>query len=336
MKIARNKRYGGPDKVEVVEVPIPAVRPDEIRVRVIYSTVNRTDVAFLRGTPVLIRLGYGILRPRYPALGSEYAGVIDAVGARVSGFALNDRVFGFDDAPRGFGGHAEYKVVRRSSAIAKIPETLPSWMAAASTEGAHYALAFIAKAKVREGDRVFVHGATGAIGSALVQFLVSRGAIVVASSTTEMVEHVRSQGVAWVVDWQQKPLRKHRGAYDFFFDAVGKSSFREARPLLRRGGKYASSELGKYGVNIWLSVLSPIIRLATARGVFFPVPSMTMEVLMTIRHRLETGSFRPLVDREYQLDDIVNAFRYVESGQKKGSVLVRVAQPENAAGPSAV
>lgn len=323
MKIASNKSYGWVEAISITEQPIPEVKDDEILVQVAYSSVTRTDLGFLRGKPWVARLFSGLLRPRYPSLGCEFSGIVDRVGKNVDTYKAGDQVFGFDDAR--FGGHAEYKVIGINKMIAFVPNDISLEAAAIATEGSHYALAFIDKVPLRSSDTVFVHGATGGIGSAMVQFLIARGVQVSASSTTESVDIVKSLGATEVIDWQTTPIESLTGKYDHFFDAVGKSSVGAVRHLIKPGGSYISSELGRGGQNIWLSILNPILSLATKRHVRFPIPSLNYKRLIDeIGLRLASKEFVPLFDREYSLTDIKQAYKYVETGQKKGNVRINI------------
>lgn len=323
MKIAENKKYGDPSVISIVDRPTPSIKSKEILVKVHFSSVTRTDIGFLYAKPAVTRLFTGLLRPRYPALGSEFAGIVEKVGDEVSAFSIGDRVFGFDDAK--FGGHAEYKVIKSSKMVAKIPDGISFKDAAAATEGAHYAQAFINKVPLTKDSVVFVHGATGGIGSAMVQLLAARGVTVTASSTTAELKTVKKLGVHTVIDWQKNQLHEHGEVYDHFFDAVGKSSFAAARKILKPGGAYISSELGKNGQNVWLSIINPLQRLFTKKNVFFPLPSTNKKLLDEITLRLSSGEFKPLIDRVYELEDIRQAYEYVETGQKVGNVVIKIA-----------
>jgi NADPH:quinone reductase-like Zn-dependent oxidoreductase len=172
VKAAVHIRYGPPEVVRVVDVPAPAVKDNEVLVKVNATTVNRTDCGFRGAEPFFIRALTGLVRPRVTILGNEFAGQIEEIGPAVTSFAVGDRVFGYDDTA--CGAHAQYLAFREDGSLALIPANLTYAQAALATEGSHYALANIRKAKIRAGQRVLVNGATGAIGSAAVQLLASR------------------------------------------------------------------------------------------------------------------------------------------------------------------
>ncbi len=315
-------QYGPPDVLRVIETPRPEPKDDEVLVRVRASSVNRTDCGFLRAKPFVVRFFAGLTKPRRNVLGCEFAGEVEAAGKNVTRFSVGDRVFGFDDG--GWGGHAEYKAVSESRMIATIPPGLDYEQAAVSTEGAHYALTYVRALHVGPGTRVLLHGATGAIGSAAVQLLKHAGAFVIATSDTPNVGLVQSLGADVVVDREQEDFTKLDERVDLVFDAVGKSSFGACKQLLGDGGIYASTDLGPRAQNPPLALLGPIFRMVGAKRVAFPLPKANTEIVEFLRDLLERGAFAPVIDRTYTLDDIVEAFRYVETGQKVGNVVIAV------------
>jgi NADPH:quinone reductase-like Zn-dependent oxidoreductase len=193
-----------------------------------------------------------------------------------------------------------------------------------STEGAHYALTYLRALHVADGTRVLVHGATGAIGTAAVQLAKHAGAHVVATSTTANLELVRALGPDAVVDWEREDFTALDERFDVVFDAVGKSSFWACRRLLREGGVYASTDLGPRAQNPMLALAGPALRILDAKRVAMPLPRASREVIEFLRARLERRELTPVIDRTYSLDEIVEAFRYVETGEKTGNVVILV------------
>ncbi|ROO87117.1 NADPH:quinone reductase-like Zn-dependent oxidoreductase [Actinocorallia herbida] len=305
-------RYGAPDVVRIVEVDEPVVGDGEVLVGVHATTVNRTDCAYRAARPFFMRALTGLRRPRRAVLGTEFAGVVEAVGEGVERFGVGDRVFGYNEGP--FGTHAEYVAVAQDGMIAKIPEGFSFEEVAAGTEGSHYALAFLYAAKVADGQQVLVYGATGSIGSAAVQLLKARGARVTAVCGTEHVELVRRLGADRVVDHLTDDFTSEGPVHDAVFDAVGKSTFGRCKGLLKPGGVYLSSELGRGGQNLLLALLS--------RRVRFPFPREGAETMREIQELIASGAFRPVIDRRYPFDEIVDAYRYVETGRKVGNVII--------------
>lgn len=320
MKAIVYKKYGPPEVAVLEEVSKPVPKQNEILIKVYVSTVNRTDSGFRSAEYVVSRFWSGLLRPKHQILGSEFAGIVEETGPEVTKFKKGDKVFGFND--KSFGGHAEYMAIAETAAVTTMPEGANFEQAAALTEGSHYALVDIRAAKVKKGQQVLVYGATGAIGSAAVQLLKHFGAIVTAVCNTKSVELVKSLGADTVIDYQTQDFTKTENRFEFIFDAVGKSSFGQCKPLLTQKGIYISTELGKNGENILLALTTPIFG---GRRLLFPIPSITESDVVFLKELFEKGEFKPVIDRSYELEQIVEAYRYVESGQKIGNVLLKVA-----------
>lgn len=318
MKAAYRSKYGAPEVLQISEVEKPVPDDNQILVRVFATTVNRTDCAILRGTPFLFRLIIGLLKPKTQITGTDFAGKIESVGKNVISFKEGERVWGFDDL--GLQSHAQYMVISETKALSLIPDNVSYEQAAASAEGAHYAYNFINKVIINPGDRVLVNGATGAIGSAAVQLLKYFGAYVTAVCATENVDLAKKLGADLVIDFYNEDFTKSGHKFDFIFDAVGKSSFAKCKPLLKKDGVYISSELGSFCQNIFLALITPLLG---GKKVIFPVPADSKRSQLILSKLLLQGSFRPLLDRHYSLDQIVEAYQYVETGKKLGNVIVR-------------
>lgn len=322
MKAAVHTRYGPPDVVRIREVDAPVPRDNEVLVRIHATTVNRTDCGFRAAKPFITRFFTGLRRPRVTIMGTEFAGVVEAVGVGVTAFATGERVFGYSEGR--FGCHAELVTIPEDGSIATIPSNLSFAQAAPGTEGAHYALSFIRRARIREGQTVLVNGATGAIGSAAVQLLKGMAVNVTAVCDTAHLDLVSGLGADRVIDYTREDFTQGEQQYDVVLDAVGKSTFGRCRRLLKPGGLYSSSELGRFCQN-------PLLALGTAllpgRTVIFPFPTDNQAVVEHLKDLIESGTFKPVIDRHYPLDQIVEAYRYVETGQKTGNVVIEVAPP---------
>jgi NADPH:quinone reductase-like Zn-dependent oxidoreductase len=323
MKAAVHTRYGPPEVVRISDVDKPTARDNELLVMVHATTVNRTDCGYRAAKPFILRIFSGLFRPRVTVLGNEFAGEVEAVGNNVTSFEVGDRVFGYTEGP--FGAHAEYMTIREDGWLATMPANVTYEQAAPGTEGSHYALSFIRRAKIQSGQYVLVNGATGAIGSAAVQLLKSLGADVTATCDTENVELVRGLGADRVIDYTAEDFTKDEQTYDVVLDSVGKSSFSRCRRLLRPGGIYLSSELGPLSQNPILALITPLFG---GKKVMFPIPKQDQEMVRYFGKLIESGAFTPLIDRRYPLDQIVEAYRYVETGQKIGNVVI-IVQPSN-------
>jgi NADPH:quinone reductase-like Zn-dependent oxidoreductase len=319
MRAAVRTRYGPPDVVRVVEVEKPAARDNAVLVRVHATTVNRTDCGLRAAKPFIYRFFLGLRRPRLTVLGNEFAGQVEAVGAGVRSFEVGDRVFGFSGT--WFGAHAEYLTMPEDGLLATMPADLSYEEAAPSTEGSLYALSLLRTAKLQRGQEVLVNGATGAIGSAAVQLLKDTGAVVTAVCGTEHMELVRSLGADRVIDYTAEDFTRDGQRYDVVLDAVGKSSFGRCRRLLKPGGLYLSTDLGPLSQNPVLALVTPLFG---GRRVRFPIPRQDQGTVAYLKERIESGAFKPIIDRRYRLDEIVEAYRYVETGRKVGNVVVSV------------
>ncbi len=321
MKAIIYTKYGPPEVARLTDVVKPVPKDNEILIKVYASTVNRTDAGFRSAEYFISRFWSGLLRPKHQILGCEFAGMVEETGKAVTTFSKNDKVFGFND--KSFGGHGEYLTIAESDAVTTIPEGISFDVAAAITEGAHYALCDIRAAKVKPGQQVLVYGATGAIGSAAVQLLKHFGATVTAVCNAKNVALVKALGADTVIDYQTQDFTKTTTTFDFIFDAVGKSSFKQCKPLLTNKGIYISTELGKNGVNILLALTTPI---GGGKKLLFPLPAISKEDVIFLQELVQSGAFKPVIDRIYHLDQIVEAYKYVESGEKTGNVILKVAE----------
>jgi NADPH:quinone reductase-like Zn-dependent oxidoreductase len=319
MRAAVRTRYGPPDVVRVLEVEKPAAKDHEVLVRVHATTVNRTDCGLRAAKPFIYRFFLGLRRPRLTVLGNEFAGQVEAVGTGVRSFEVGDRVFGFSGT--WFGAHAEYLTMPEDGLLATMPADLSYEEAAPGTEGSLYALSLIRTAKLQRGQGVLVNGATGAIGSAAVQLLRDMGAVVTAVCGAEHMELVRGLGADRVIDYTAEDFTRDERRYDVVMDAVGKSSFGRCRRLLKPGGLYLSTDLGPLSQNPVLALVTPLFG---GRRVRFPIPRQDQGTVTYLKERIESGAFKPLIDRRYRLDQIVEAYRYVETGRKVGSVVITI------------
>ncbi|HKE51532.1 MAG TPA: NAD(P)-dependent alcohol dehydrogenase [Actinomycetes bacterium] len=319
MRAAVRTRFGPPDVVRILDVPKPVPADSDVLVRVHASTVNRTDCGFRAGKPWFGRPFYGVFRPRSTTLGCEFAGVVESIGRNVTAFRVGDRVFGYND--RTFGGHAEYLVIPEHGWIAAMPANVTFEEAAPGTEGAHYALGLLRSADVRAGSDLLIYGATGAIGSAAVQLAKSLGATVTAVCATAHLGLVKGLGADRVVDYTAEDFTRDEQRYDTVFDAVGKSSFGRCKQLMNPHGVFIATDLGPLSQNPFLALVTPLGR---GRRVKFPAPRNEPEMVRYLKNLIESGQFKPVIDRRYPLDEIVEAYRYVETGQKIGNVVISV------------
>ena len=317
MRAVVHDRYGGPDVLRVEEVERPIPKEDEVLVKIHATTVNRTDCGTRAAEPFISRFFTGLRRPKRRILGSELAGEVEAVGAAVSQFEeVGDRVFGMRA-----GAHAEFVCVREDRSLAHKPAGMSFEEAAAVCDGAIIALACLRKADLRKGRSILIYGASGSIGTAAVQLAKYFDADVTAVCNTKNVELVRSLGANRVIDYTQEDFTQSDETYDVIFDAVGKHSFRRCRGSLKPAGIYIETDLGF----LWhVPVLALVTRRLGDKRVTLPIPKYTKEDVLFLKELIEAGRYRAVVDRSYPLEQVVEATRYVERGQKTGNVVLTV------------
>lgn len=322
MKALIYKKYGPPDILQIMDIEKPTPGHDEILVKVHATSVNRTDCATIRAKPFFMRLLTGLFKPRKQIPGTAFSGEIETVGKNVGSFKPGDRVFGFNDL--GTQSHAQYLVARESTVLS-MPNESSYDDAAACVEGAHYAYNFINKVNLVKGDKVLVNGATGAIGSAAVQLLRSYDTDITAACATQHIDLVKSLGANRVIDYTRSDFTQDNTQYDFVFDAVGKSSFFKCQRLLKPGGVYISSDLGFLWQNLFLPFLAPLVRLFyDDKKSVFPTPVDIMGSMGIIKNLVEQGRFKVVIDRVYPFEQIIDAYKYVETGQKTGNVVIKI------------
>lgn len=307
-------RYGKDLEIRDLDAPRPG--DDELLVRVEATTVNRTDHATAAGVPRFARLFTGLTKPRQKVMGTEFAGYVESVGSAVTEFAVGDAVFGFRN-----GAQAQFLTIPESGAVAAIPKGMSPADAAPTTEGAHYALSIIEKLDVGPGSSVLVYGASGAIGSAVVQILRHRGVTVTAVCDSRGVDLVSSLGANTVIDYTAGDFTQTDELFDAVIDAVGKARFSLCKPLLKPGAPFLTTDFGHRSENLRLILTT---RWFGDNRVRLPIPTDARAHVRLVRDLLETGDLRPVVDRTYPMDDIVEAYRYVGSAQKLGNVVVAI------------
>ena len=310
-------RYGPAELLRIENVERPVPEENEVLVRVYATTVTRSDCGFRAADPFFARVFTGLRRPKRRIVGMELAGVVEAIGAAVTEFAVGDEVFGLR-----WGANAEYVCVREQGALAHKPPGLSFEEAAALSDGSSIAIACLKKADLGPGKRIVVYGAAGAIGTAGVQLAKASGAHVTAVANTKNLELVRSLGADEVLDHTQEDFTRNGETYDAIFDAVGKQSFRRCRRSLEPGGVFITTDLGF----MWhVPPLALASRWIGDKRVTLPIPKYAKEDALRVKELVDAGQYRPVIDRIYPLEDVVEATKYVETGQKTGNVVLTVA-----------
>lgn len=322
MKAAVCRRYGSPDVVTVSEMPVPRPRDDEILVRVRAATVGVVDGLARSGSPFYARVQFGPLRPRFPVLGSDFAGVVESVGRSVTRFGVGDSVFG-TVAPR-FGAHAEYVCLPSSGAVAPMPAGVSFAEAAALADAT--ALCFLRdKAGLRAGQTVLINGASGAVGAAAVQLARHFGASVTGVCSGPHTGLVRKLGAESVIDYTRTDFTQAGRQYDVIFDVAGKSSFLRCRGVLRSGGVYLTTAPSPA-----IMVEMPwTARFGRTRAVvaFAGLRSAASKRsdLLVLRDLVEKSSLAAVIGARYPLERIAEAHARVDAGHKKGNIVVTMA-----------
>jgi NADPH:quinone reductase-like Zn-dependent oxidoreductase len=317
MRAVVHDRYGPPDVLRLEDVERPAPANDEVLVRVHATTVTRTDCGMRRPEPFFVRLFTGLRRPRQRILGMELAGEVEEVGLAVGEFEIGDQVFGLTD----FGANAELVCVPETGALARMPEGLTFEEAAAVCDGGSLALGCLRKADLREGHSILIYGASGSIGTAVVQLAKVLGAEVTAVCGTKNLQLARSLGADHVVDYLHEDFTQSGRTYDVIFDAVGKHSFWRCRHSLKPGGVYVETDLGF----LWhVPLLALLSRWVGQKRVRLPLPDYSKQNVLFLKELIEAGRYRAVVDRSYPLEEVVEATAYVETEQKTGSVVLLV------------
>ena len=323
MKAAVFSRYGGPEQVTLTEYPTPQCGDNEILVRTLATTVSAADwrirsLTVPKGFGLLMRLFFGFCTPRKPVLGTELAGEVVAIGNRVSRFQVGDRIIGY--AGSQLGCHAERRVFDQQDAVVIAPERLTTKQAAAVSFGGLTALDFLLdKAELKAGERVLVIGASGAVGSAAVQIAVHQGAKVSAVCSAANAELVTSLGAEHVVDYtQQNPLDGSQ-RYDVILDAVGSASINDYEQALDCGGR------ALLVVADMPTTLSAGFRPSrNGKRYLCGTSSESLDTLKRLVKVVEAGGYTPLVDRCYHFEDIQQAHAYVDTGRKRGNVIIKI------------
>ncbi|MFC4600039.1 NAD(P)-dependent alcohol dehydrogenase [Cohnella hongkongensis] len=320
MKAIVCAKYGSPDVLRLQEVEQPIPRSNEVRIRVYASVAGPSDCAFRKSDPFLIRFLYGLRKPKYSILGVELAGEVESVGAGVTSFQVGDRVFGL--SAKTFGAYAEYKCLPEDAPLAAKPEALTYAETVAVCDGAPTALTFLRdKAKVRNGQQVLINGASGAVGIYAVQLAKYYGAEVTGVCSAGNAELVSAMGADRVIDYGREDFTSSGRAYDVIFDAVGKRSYGQCKRALTPTGIYLSTVPSA-------SILFHMLRTAASRGkrAMFATAGLMQnkENLAFIRELCDTGALRPAIDRRYPLERASEAHRYVETGRKRGNVVLLI------------
>lgn len=323
MKAIVCTNYGSPDVLQLQETEKPAPKGDEVLVKVSAASVTAADSMMRKGTPRYARLFLGLMRPSNPIPGSGFAGVIEAVGESVRRYKIGDAVFG--ETGVGFCANAEYVCMSEKGVLASMPKDLSFEQAAAICDGALTSWNFLNRiANIQFGQKVLINGASGSLGSAAVQIARTLGAEVTGVCGPANIAMVRNLGANHVIDYTKQNFARTEQSYDFIYDTVGKSSFSHCKAALKEGGVYLSPVLSLPLLlqMIWTSRFSGKKAKFCATGIL-PLPILRT-LLSDLLEYIKTGEIVPVIDRRYPLAETAEAHRYIDTGHKKGNVVIEM------------
>ena len=320
-------QYGPPDVLRLQEVAKPTPKDHEVLIRIYATTVTTADCELRSLTPPLwlrlpLRLYLGLIRPRHKILGQELAGDIEAVGSRVTRFRQGERVFAWTGL--GLGAYAEYKCLPEDGVLAIKPSNMTYEEAAALPLGGLEAVYFLRRGNIQSGQKVLIHGAGGSIGTFAIQLARYFGADVTGVDSMGKLDMLRSIGADQVIDYTQEDFTKSGETYDVIFDVVGKSSFSRSVRLLTLNGRYLidNPRLSQRVRGRWAS------RRSSKQVILWKTRTASeyMEDFSFLKELIEAGKIHSVIDRCYPLEQTAEAHRYVDTGHKKGNVVITVEQ----------
>ena len=328
MKAVVQNEYGSPDVLALTEVEKPVPKDNEVLIKMHATTVTAVDSSFRKGSPFIGRLYTGIRRPKNPIQGTELAGEIEAVGKDVKRFKAGDQVFG-TSAP-GVGTYAEYICLPEDGATLAVKPANMTYEAAAGCDGALTALPFLRdQGNIQSGQKVLIYGASGSVGTAAVQLASHFGAEVTGVCSSANLELVKSLGAAKVIDYTKEDFTKSGETYDLIFDTVGKISFSRCKNSLKPGGIFLETTLTPAILPqmLWTSMVGSKKAVIAFTGLR-PASERTKDLIF-LKELAEAGKIKPVIDRRYPLEQLVEAHRYVEKGHKKGNVVITVSNSKS-------
>jgi len=323
MKMVIQTQYGTPDVLQLVEVEKPAPADNEVLVKIHATTVTATEAVFRQGKPYFSRLFTGLTKPKIKTLGEELAGEIVAIGKDVTNFKVGDRVFG--TAGPDFGANAGYLCVQADGVLAPMPHNVSYQEAAASVDGFLTALPFLRDVGlIKSGQKVLINGASGSVGSAAVQIARYYGAEVTGVCSARNIDLVKSLGADHVIDYTTEDFTRNGETYNIIFDAVGKITFSHSKDSLTPDGIFLESGMGLdiFRHVIWTSFVGSKKAKIAATGL--RPPHERAKDLQLLKELMEENIIKPVIDRSYPLTQISEAHRYVDTGRKRGNVVINI------------
>lgn len=318
MKAVIYEHYGPPEVLRLTEIEKPAPKDNEVLIRIYATAVNSGDIRMRKADPFAVRFMLGLLRPRKKIPGVVFAGKIEATGKAVTKFKTGDEVYG--STFMNFGAYAEYLSLPEDGIVAIKPASLTYVESAAIPFGGNTALHFLRKAKIEPGQKILIYGASGATGTAAVQLAKYFGGAVTAVCSTGNIALVKSLGADTVIDYTKEDFSKTGEQYDIVFDTVGYSPFSGSIRSLKKKGYYlrlVHMSPGAILRGIWITMTG-------SKKVIGGVAGGSTEDLLFLNKLIEAGQLKPVIDKTYSLEQIVEAHQYVEKGHKKGNVTITI------------
>lgn len=323
MKAVVYQEYGAPEVLKMTKIDQPTPKANEVMIRIYATTVTAGDWRLRKADPFIVRLFFGLFKPKYQVLGHELAGEVVAVGDAVKKFRVGDQVFGSTKTDT--GTYAEYYCISEDMPLVHLPKGWNYEEAASIPVGAQTALHFLKQANIQNGQKVLIHGASGSVGTAAVQLAKCFGAEVTGVCSTGNVEMVKSLGASHVIDYKKEDFAKVAEAYDVIFSTVGKTNYAASKHLIKPGGYFLACDASAkdYGV-IVRQAFGKLFGIQPIHQVIGGLAAESKDDLNTIKDIIEEGKFRAVIDRVYPIENIVDAHAYVEKGHKKGNVVLAV------------
>lgn len=324
MKAAVCTKYGSPDNLIIKEVAVPTPQPDEVLVKVHATTVTAADTMMRKADPFIARFFLGFTKPKCEIIGTGFAGEIVATGKEVTQFKIGDEIYG--ETAFKFSANAEYLTVPETGVIITRPENVPYEALAPISDGPLTSYNFLKNlGNIQAGQKVLINGASGSLGTAAVQIAKYYGAEVTGVCSSSNVELVKSLGADKVIDYTKEDFTENIGAYDLIYDTVGKSRFSKCKKALSPEGQYLSPvlDLGLLFQVIKTSIVGKKKAKFYATGTM-PAPKLR-SFMEEIKEMIKKGKLKSIIDKRYPLDAIAEAHRYVDSGRKRGNVVITVA-----------
>ncbi|PWJ44236.1 NAD(P)-dependent alcohol dehydrogenase [Sediminitomix flava] len=322
MKAVICPQYGNADVLEIKELPIPVVKPNDILVRNHAASMTRADAMMRQGTPKFARLFLGFKGPKNPVIGTGFAGVVEAVGSEVDDFNIGDEVYG--ETSINFSANAEYVCVHAANDIVlPLPKGIALEEAAPICDGALTSYNFLVNVgELKSGQHVLINGASGSLGTSAVQIAKSLGATVTGVCSEKNHNLVKLLGADYLIDYKETDFTKESTKYDLVYDTIGESSFAKCKNVLKEEGRFITPVLS-------LSILKDMLKTSLwgNQKVKFEATGLQeakklKKYLNEINELIESHKLKTIIDKTYSIEDVVEAHHYIDSGRKKGNIIM--------------